>query len=62
MSLADLVRLDVHTTDVDGLLAHYGVLAGRLGAARARPTTTMVEVTRLAVEGQLVELGGIAVT
>ena len=61
MSWADLVRLDVHTTDVDQLLAHYGVLASRLGAAQARPTMTMVGVVRLAVPGQLVELGAIAV-
>ncbi len=36
MSLANLVRLNVYTTDVDLLLQHYGVLAGRLGAARRR--------------------------
>ena len=61
MSLTDLVRLNVHTTDVDLLLAHYGVLASRLGAAQVRPTMTMLGVVRLAVPGQLVELGGIAV-
>ncbi len=38
MSLANLVRLNVHTTDVDLLFRHYGVLAGRLGApASHRP-------------------------
>ena len=42
MSLADLVRLTVYTTDVDLLLQHYGVLASRLGAARVAPTTTML--------------------
>ena len=61
MSLASLVRLNVYTTDVDGLFAHYGVLASRLGAARVAPTTTMLEVTRLAIPGQLVELEGTAV-
>lgn len=61
MSLADLVRLDVHSTDVDLLLEHYGVLASRLGAAGVAPTTTMLGVTRLAVPGQLVELEGTAV-
>lgn len=59
MSLANLVRLGVFTTDVDALLSHYGVLAGRLGAAA--PTTTLLGVTRLAVPGQLIELDGIAV-
>ena len=38
MSLANLVRLNVYTTDVDLLFQHYGVLASRLGAARAAPT------------------------
>ncbi|MFC5664273.1 RidA family protein [Kitasatospora misakiensis] len=61
MSLADLVRLNVHTTDVDLLLRHYGVLAERLGAAGVAPATTMLGVTRLAVPGQLVELEGTAV-
>ncbi|MEU2660291.1 RidA family protein [Streptomyces sp. NPDC007325] len=61
MSLANLVRLNVYTTDVDLLFRHYGVLAARLGAARVAPTTTMLGVTRLAIPGQLVELEGTAV-
>ncbi len=61
MSLANLVRLNVYTTDVDGLFPHYGVLATRLGAAGVAPATTMLEVTRLAIPGQLVELEGTAV-
>ncbi|MEU9668475.1 MULTISPECIES: RidA family protein [Streptomyces] len=61
MSLANLVRLNVYTTDVDLLFQHYGVLAGKLGAAGVAPTTTMLGVTRLAIPGQLVELEGTAV-
>lgn len=61
LSLANLVRLNVYTTDVDLLFQHYGVLAGRLGAAGVAPTTTMLGVTRLAVPGQMVELEGTAV-
>ncbi|MDP9791803.1 enamine deaminase RidA (YjgF/YER057c/UK114 family) [Catenuloplanes nepalensis] len=61
MSLANLVRLNVYTTDVDQLFTHYGALASRLGAAGVAPATTMLGVTRLAVPGQLVELEGIAV-
>jgi enamine deaminase RidA (YjgF/YER057c/UK114 family) len=61
MSLPDLVRLTVYTTDVDLLLQHYGVLAARLGAAEAAPATTLLGVTRLAIPGQLVELEGTAV-
>lgn len=61
MTLANLVRLNVYTTDVDALFPHYGQLAGRLAAAGVSPTTTMLGVTRLAIPGQLVELEGTAV-
>ena len=61
MSLANLVRLNIYTTDVDLLFQHYGLLASRLGAAEVAPTTTMLGVTRLAIPGQLVELEGTAV-
>ncbi|MFJ9590477.1 RidA family protein [Streptomyces acidicola] len=61
MSLSNLVRLNVYTTDVDLLFQHHGVLAGRLGAAGVSPTTTMLGVMRLAIPGQMVELEGTAV-
>lgn len=61
MTLSNLVRLNVHTTDVDLLFQHYGILAGRLGAAGVAPTTTMLGVTRLALPSLLVELEGTAV-
>jgi enamine deaminase RidA (YjgF/YER057c/UK114 family) len=61
MSLANLVRLNVYTTDVDRLFEHYGVLASRLGAAGVAPTTTMLGVTRLAIPTLMVELEGTAV-
>lgn len=61
MSLANLVRLNVYTTDIDALFPHYGILAGRLGAAGVAPTTTMLGVTRLAIPGQMIELDGTAV-
>ena len=61
MSLANLVRLNVYTTDVDRLFEHYGVLASRLGAARVAPSTTMLGVTRLAIPDLMVELEGTAV-
>ena len=61
MSLANLVRLNVCTTDVDLLFQHYGELAGRLGAARVAPATTMLGVARLAIPTLMVELEGTAV-
>ena len=61
MSMDNLVRLNVYTTDVDAMFPHYGVLAEKLGAAGVAPTTTMLGVTRLAIPGQMVELEGTAV-
>jgi enamine deaminase RidA (YjgF/YER057c/UK114 family) len=61
MSLANLVRLNVYTTDVDLLLQHYGVLASRLGAARVAPASTLLGVARLAIPQLMVELEGTAV-
>ncbi|MFI6603859.1 RidA family protein [Nonomuraea sp. NPDC050536] len=61
MSLANLVRLNVYTTDVDRLFEHYGVLASRLGAAGVAPSTTMLGVARLAIPDLMVELEGTAV-
>ncbi|RZU03584.1 enamine deaminase RidA (YjgF/YER057c/UK114 family) [Kribbella rubisoli] len=61
MSLTNLVRLNVYTTDVDLLFQHYGVLASRLGAAGVAPPTTMLGVTRLAIPTLLVELEATAV-
>ena len=61
LSLANLARLNVYTTDVDLLFQHYAVLASRLGAAGVAPTTTMLGVTRLAIPTPTVELEGTAV-
>ena len=61
MSLTNVVRLNVYTTDVDQLLPHYGVLAARLGAAGVAPATTMLGVSRLAIPGQMIELEATAV-
>lgn len=61
MALSNLIRLNIYTTDMDALFPHYGVLAARLGAAGVAPTTTWLEVSRLAIPGQLIELEGTAV-
>lgn len=62
MALADVVRLTVYTTDVEVLLQHYGVLAGRLAAAGVAPATSMLGVSRLAIPGQMVELEATAMS
>lgn len=53
-TLADVLSLTVHTTDVDALLATYHVLTARF--APATPPATLVGVTRLALPGMAVEL------
>lgn len=60
MTPADIVRLNVYTTDVDLLLEHYGLLA-RFTEAGARYASTLLGVARLAFPELLVELEATAV-
>ncbi len=60
MTLADVVRLNIYTTDVDLLLENAAVL-GRLVEAGSKYTSTLLGVTRLAFPQLLVELEVIAV-
>jgi enamine deaminase RidA (YjgF/YER057c/UK114 family) len=61
MSLADVVRLTIYTTDVDALFPHYGILAERLASAGVTPPATLLGVTRLAFPDLLVEIDATAV-
>ncbi len=61
MSLGNLVRLTVYTTDVDLLFGHYGVLTSRLASAGVASAMTLLGVARLAFPSLLVELEGTAV-
>lgn len=54
--LASIDRLDVFTTDVDSLLAHWGPIAARLVDAGCRPAVTLIGVERLAFPELLVEV------
>jgi len=56
MSLGDVVRLNLYTTDVDGLFGCYGVIAERLATAGVQPPGTLLGVARLAFPELLVEL------
>jgi enamine deaminase RidA (YjgF/YER057c/UK114 family) len=55
-TLADVVRLTLYTTDVDGLLATWEDLSGRLSQAGCRPAMTLLGVARLAFPELLVEI------
>ncbi|MGI5447480.1 RidA family protein [Streptomyces sp. CA-243310] len=61
MSLANLVRLNVYTIDVDRLFEHHDMLKSRLNAAGVTPSMTMLGVERLAMPTLMVELEGTAV-
>ncbi len=56
MTLANVVRLNSYTTDIDELIKHYEVIATRLGAAGVRPPGTFLGVARLALPEFMVEL------
>jgi len=61
MTLADVVRLNVYTTDVDELFKSWGRLSERLGSAGCRFATTVLGVTRLAAPQLLVLVEATAV-
>jgi len=55
-TLADVVRLNVYTTEIDRLFESYDALAGRLANAGSRTAITLLGVARLAFPELLVEL------
>jgi enamine deaminase RidA (YjgF/YER057c/UK114 family) len=61
-TLADVVRLNYYTTDVDAFIASQDDLVARLRQAGARPTATLLGVSRLAFDPLLVEIEATAVT
>jgi enamine deaminase RidA (YjgF/YER057c/UK114 family) len=61
LTLADVVRLNYYTTDVDGLLGVWDAIAARLGQAGCHPASTLLGVTRLALPDLLVEIEATAV-
>jgi enamine deaminase RidA (YjgF/YER057c/UK114 family) len=61
LDLSNVVRLNIYTTDVDQLLASYGVAVERYTAAGCRPASTLLGVTRLAFPELLVEIEATAV-
>jgi enamine deaminase RidA (YjgF/YER057c/UK114 family) len=56
MTLANVVRLGVFTTDVDEAVANFDVLGQRLGAHNVAPSMTLLGVSRLALPSLLFEI------
>jgi enamine deaminase RidA (YjgF/YER057c/UK114 family) len=56
MSLGDVVRLNLYTTDVDAFSQHAAVLDERTGAAGVMPPGCLIGVARLAFPELMIEL------
>jgi enamine deaminase RidA (YjgF/YER057c/UK114 family) len=56
LSLANVIRLNFYTTDVDGLIRDYDVITSRLAAVGCQPSSTLLGVTRLAFPELLIEI------
>lgn len=56
MTLANIVRLTIYTTDVDDMIANWDALASRLAAANVAPPQTLLGVARLAFAELKVEI------
>jgi len=61
MTLGDVVRLDIYTTDVDAFFACYGSVVERFGHAGVKPASTLLGISRLALPELMVELEATAV-
>ena len=61
MTLANVVRLNFYTTDVDEYLANAGVLGARTGAAGVAPAGTLLGVARLAFPELMIEMEATAI-
>src|SRR6266496_2126049 len=61
MTLANVVRLNVYTTDFDEFVKHWAMIAGRFGNFNGRFATTLLGVTRLFTPQLLVLLEATAV-
>lgn len=56
MDLSHVMRLNVYTTDVDGLMEVHDDIVRRFDEAGGRHAGTLLGVTRLAFPGMLVEM------
>ncbi len=61
LGLANVVRLNYYTTDVDALIESAGGWGHRLAEAGCTPASTLLGVTRLAFPDLLVEIEATAV-
>ena len=60
-ALANVVRLNYYTTDVEAFLAAGDVVGSRLAAAQSQPPGTLLGVAKLAFPGLMIEIEATAV-
>ncbi len=56
MSLANVVRLTIYTTDVDEALKHFDIFGAKFGPVNTAPPMSLLGVTRLAIPSLLFEV------
>ncbi len=59
--LANVVRLNYYTTDVDGFLGASDIVGSRLAEAACQPSGTLLGVSKLAFPGLMIEIEATAV-
>jgi enamine deaminase RidA (YjgF/YER057c/UK114 family) len=60
MRMADVAMLRIHVTDLDAAFAAYDTVVERLAVVGCSAPATLVEVSRLALPGMVVEIDGLA--
>jgi enamine deaminase RidA (YjgF/YER057c/UK114 family) len=61
MTLGNVVRINIYTTDIDGIMSGFGPYEARLQAAGCKPACTLLGVARLFLPEIMVELEATAV-
>ena len=61
LSLSDVVRMNYYVTDITAFLTAVPVVGERLKAARCKPATTLLGITRLAEPEWMIEIEATAV-
>ena len=61
MTIANVVQLNIYTTDIDATLQQFEALAHRLAEAGVQPAITLLGVTRLFNPALMVEIEATAV-
>ena len=56
MSLSNITRLNIYSTDVDEAMKHFDLFGMRFGAHNAAPPMTLLGVTRLAMTELMFEI------